>query len=103
MYGDSGLLFGFRVIVLGVKAAIFGTQPQSQPQTQKQFLTQSQPPAPAPAPSPKRKFPNRAKRWTIKREPSSFGRKSADPDGSGVRVAWETKFRKPRRKAKLRV
>ena len=43
------------------------------------------------------------KRWTIKREPSSFGRKSADPDGSGVRVAWETKSRKPRRKAKLRV
>ena len=48
-------------------------------------------------------FPNRAKRWTIKREPSSFGRESADPDGSGVRVAWETKSRKPRRTAKLRV
>ena len=29
LYGDSGLLFGFRVIVLGIKAAIFGTQPQS--------------------------------------------------------------------------
>ena len=77
--------------------------PSPSPQTQKQFLTQSQPLAPAPAPSSKRKFPNRAKRWTIKREPSSFGRKSADPDGSGVRVAWETKSRKPRRKAKLRV
>ena len=28
---------------------------------------------------------------------------SADPEGSGVRVAWETKSRKPRREAKFRV
>ena len=28
---------------------------------------------------------------------------SADPEGSGVRVAWETTSRKPRREAKLRV
>ena len=39
------------------------------------------PPAPAPAPRPK----------------------SADPEGSGVRVAWETSSRKPSREAKLRV
>ena len=49
MYGDSGLLFGFRVIVLGIKAAIFGTQPQSQPPDPKAIFN----PGPAPRPSPR--------------------------------------------------